>query len=162
MLYKPGDVVYTKQDGKWTPFVICRCHDGTARARAEYQPLPYMLDCWNIIYSGNKLRRVMATFSIPPFSGEDAISSLPVVPGRFFQGQDGDLSPDVVEERNIRLGKATWDLCKGPTYMSYEGSLVAQSNDQHWSNPTSTTGYVSTYLRRKYGKCFERLIVFNR
>jgi hypothetical protein len=154
MLYKPGDVVYVKQESKWTPFVICRCHDGTARARTEDEPFPYKLDCWNIIYYGNKLRRVMTTFSIPPFSGEDAISSLPVVPARYFRGQDGDLSPDAVAERDVQLGKTTWDLCKGPTYMAYEGSLVIKTNDHHWNNPTSTTGYVSTNLSHKGVKSF--------
>lgn len=144
MLYKPGDVIYAKHMGRWTPFVVSRCNDGVPTSRGEDHS-PYNIECWNINYSAGKFIRYMYAFRVDPFSGEEAIVSLPVVPARFFKGETGEESPETVAERNIKMGKKAWDLSKNPTYMAYDGSLVdgdcVLNND--WNSPTATTGYMS-------------------
>jgi hypothetical protein len=136
MLFKPGDIVYAKLDGRWHPFVVCRCFDGSTKTNGDDKAYPYKLDLWNLIVSGKKLRRVMYTFSIPPFSGEDAIDNMPVIPARFFKNNEE------ATRKNIELGKLAWELAKGPTYMSYDGNLAKRGADYHWNYTPSNTGHV--------------------
>ncbi|KAK6068113.1 ATPase protein, partial [Seiridium cupressi] len=134
MLFKPGDVVYSKLDGRWNPFVVCRCFDESAKTVEFDRRYSYKLDAWNLIISGKKLRRVMYTFAIRPFMGEDAIDNMPVIPARFFK--------DSAEaaRKNVELGKLAWELAKGPTYMSYDGSLAKRGADHDWNYEPSASG----------------------
>ncbi|KAI1868453.1 uncharacterized protein JN550_006369 [Neoarthrinium moseri] len=137
MLFKPGDVVCAKKGGKWREFVVCRCDDNSPWFRGDEAPYTYKLEAWNIVYAHGKLRRFMHSLSIPPFTGEDAISNLRVIPVRFFKNDGYDTA------KSIELGKAAWNLSKGPAYMSYNGTLADKGADTDGSNPTSTTGYMN-------------------
>lgn len=139
MLFKPGDVVYAKLDGNWTPFVVSKCDDGTHGLDSKDHCDPCKFDCWNIVYRDGKLRRAFYTFEIPFFTGEDAISKLPVVPLRFHEGNtDGSMV-----RKEIELGRATWELAKKPTYKSYDGTILHPRSEDDFNHPTSTAGYVS-------------------
>ncbi|KAK8104750.1 ATPase [Apiospora kogelbergensis] len=127
MLYKPGAVVYAKHENsnQWAP-----------------------VDCWNLTFSNETFVRTTETFYVDEFTDEAAISDLGVIPARFFCGEDGGESPAAVAERNIRLGRLTWELAKGPAYMTYNGNLV--DSDSHsnrmnhmWQSPVNTAGYMS-------------------
>ncbi|KAK9786666.1 putative P-loop containing nucleoside triphosphate hydrolase protein [Seiridium cardinale] len=137
MLFKPGDVVYSKLDGRWNPFVVCRCFDGSAKTVEDDRGYSYKLDAWNLIISGKKLRRVMYTFAIRPFMGEDAIDNMPVIPARFFK-----VSAEAARN-NVELGKRAWELAKGPTYMSYDGSLAKRGADHDWNYAPSASGQLN-------------------
>lgn len=143
MIMKPGEVIYAKHDYKWTPFVISRLHDGSTKS--EEGPTSYTIDCWNVSYSSERFSRTMQSFAIDPFSGVEAITSLSVIPARFFRGDKGDISPEEIREKQIKLGKTVWALAKGPSYMSYDGSLVEKEPIYDWDdNANSTaTGYMS-------------------
>ncbi|KAI0598477.1 P-loop containing nucleoside triphosphate hydrolase protein [Biscogniauxia sp. FL1348] len=145
LFLKPGEVVYAKYDQKWTPFVISAVFGGPESNIDGFAP--YTIHCWNITFSmdcsATKLCRIMHSFTISPFSGEEAITSLPIVPGRFFKGDRGDMSPQEVAEKQIRLGKMVWGLSKGPSYMSYDGSLVEKSPEYNWNYSNNATGYMS-------------------
>ncbi|KAI1492700.1 P-loop containing nucleoside triphosphate hydrolase protein [Biscogniauxia mediterranea] len=145
LLLKPGEVVYAKYDQKWTPFVISSVSGGPESNIVGIGP--YTIHCWNITFSMDfsttKLCRTMHSFTISPFSGEEAITNLPIVPGRFFKGEKGDMSPQDVTEKQIRLGKMVWGLSKGPSYMSYDGSLVEKSPEYNWNYSNNATGYMS-------------------
>ncbi|KAK7999632.1 ATPase [Apiospora arundinis] len=141
MLYKPGEVVYAKQENSnhWTPYIVSRCSsgkDGQCR-----------IDCWNLTFSNNEFVRSTDAFTVDRFADEAAISSLGVIPARFFRGEDGDEDPEDVEERNIELGKLTWKLAKGPAYMTYSGNLIDSNSNTHpnhmGQSPVNAAGYMS-------------------
>ncbi|KAK8016738.1 ATPase [Apiospora rasikravindrae] len=140
MLYKPGEVVYAKHEDNnndWAPFVVSRCHSG--------KDGQIRVDCWNLTFSNNEFVRTTDSFAVDKFTDEAAISSLSVIPARFFCGEDGDEDPEDVKDRNIRLGRLTWELAKGPAYMTYDGNLVdADSNSNYgWSSNVNAAGYMS-------------------
>ena len=112
LLLKPGTVVYAESDQNWTPFVISSVHFTTGNE--AHRPKAYSVTCWNISYSGNRFSRVMQNFMIEPFSGEEAIKNLRIIPARFFKGQDNDMSPPEVSVKQIELGKFAWELAKRP------------------------------------------------
>lgn len=141
LILKPGEVIYAKQDYKWTPFVISSVKDSSSDG--EKGPSAYTISCWNITYDSDRLGRAMQSFTIGPFSGEEAITSLPVVPARFFKGENGDMTPEEAKDKQIRLGKEVWKLSKGPAYMSYDGSLVEKDPSFEWEQMPSATGYMS-------------------
>ncbi|RYP65441.1 hypothetical protein DL771_008313 [Monosporascus sp. 5C6A] len=142
LLLKPGSVIYTEKDHKWTPFVVSSVV--IPSRSSEEGPQPCTINCWNISYSGDRFTRFEYAFTIEPFTGEQAISSLPVIPERFFRGEDGDMSPSDVAAKQIELGKIAWELAKGPVYMSYDGGLVEkEDNERERYYLTGATGYVN-------------------
>ncbi|KAK8061615.1 P-loop containing nucleoside triphosphate hydrolase protein [Apiospora phragmitis] len=138
MLYKPGEVVYAKHENNdRAPFIVSRCSNGKdGRIR---------VDCWNLTFSNNEFVRTTDSFTVDTFTDEAAISSLSVIPARFFCGEDGDEDPEDVEDRNVQLGRLTWELAKGPAYMTYNGNLVdTNSNFNYgWNSPVNVAGYMS-------------------
>ncbi|KAI1077613.1 P-loop containing nucleoside triphosphate hydrolase protein [Whalleya microplaca] len=138
---KPGEVVYAKHDNRWTPFVISSVD--SIRYDSETDDDQYEVQCWNISYNPDKLNRMMYTFYIDVFSGEEAITNLPIVPACFFRGENGDMAPEDVATKQISLGQKVWELSKGPSYMSYEGSLVQRDPNSNLSYPNSATGSMS-------------------
>lgn len=124
LLLKPGSVFYRKMDGHWTPFVVSRATLGGNnphnRGRGQYTD-GYMIDCWNVEYVGTKVQRMMESFYMHAFSGEQAIHTLPVIPARFFPGGE-----KATIERQVALGKIYWELSKRPNYMEYSGPLIGR------------------------------------
>ncbi|KAI1407577.1 P-loop containing nucleoside triphosphate hydrolase protein [Hypoxylon sp. FL1857] len=141
LLYKPGDVVYAKLEHKWTPLVVSS-FDERIPTKDGGLTTSY-IQCWNITYSVDRFIRTMHAFCIGSFAGEEAISNLPAIPARFFRGENNDLTPDEVKEKQIALGKMVWELSKGPSYMAYDGSLVERDPDFNWNYPISASGYMS-------------------
>ncbi|RYP00792.1 hypothetical protein DL764_006396 [Monosporascus ibericus] len=145
LLLKPGSVVYAEKHSKWTPFVVSSVV--TPSRSSEERPRPCTINCWNISYCVDRFVRLVYVFTIEPFTGEQAISSLQVIPERFFRGEDGDMSPSDVAAKQIKLGKIAWELTKGPVYMSYDGGLVEKEdivdNEDEDSYPTGATGYMN-------------------
>ncbi|KAI0377552.1 P-loop containing nucleoside triphosphate hydrolase protein [Hypomontagnella monticulosa] len=141
MILKPGETIYAKQDFKWTPFVISSVHPGAANG--DGTTTSYAINCWNIAYTNERLCRTMHAFTIDDFLGEEPIANLPVIPARFFRGENGDMTPEEVTAKQTSLGKMAWQLYKGPNYMSYDGSLVEKDPEFNWNYPTSATGYMS-------------------
>jgi len=118
LLLKPGEVFYKQQFGDWRPFAISRV-DLVHRDDDKYSR--YIVDYWNVEFADNRLQRVMESFEVFAFDGEQAIHTLPVIPARFFPG-----GAKAATEKQIRLGKAYWDLVKRPTYKEYDGILVGK------------------------------------
>ncbi|KAH9892041.1 P-loop containing nucleoside triphosphate hydrolase protein [Xylariomycetidae sp. FL2044] len=142
MLLKPGEVVYAQFEHRWTPFVISRVFPGSFAGRRS----TYVIECWHIAYESHQYVRVMREFEVEPFSGEESIASLSVVPARFFRGEHKDTEPADVRSQQIALGKTVWELGKSPKYMEYEGALVAKelSLDEYNRNlPQGVTGTMS-------------------
>ncbi|KAI1209772.1 P-loop containing nucleoside triphosphate hydrolase protein [Annulohypoxylon truncatum] len=140
-IFEPGEVIYAKKDYKWTPFVLASFGEGYTNSQGA--TTPHHIVCWNISYSAERLCRTMHSFSLDPFTGEEAISNLSVIPARFFRGENGDMDPMEVEEKQIELGKMVWKLSQGPSYMSHDGSLAERDPEFNWSYPVSASGYMS-------------------
>lgn len=111
LLLKPGTVIYAEQDHKWMPFVISRVLNPS---RSSGDPRPYIVECWNVSYATDRFSRAMHGFTIEPFSGEEAILNLRVVPARFYRGEDDDMDPAEVAARQVELGQFAWELAKKP------------------------------------------------
>jgi hypothetical protein len=123
LLLKPGSVIYRKMEGHWTPFVISRVASGNSNhhgRRGAYSDA-YLIDCWNIEFVDGRIERMMQSFHMHPFTGEQAIHSLPVIPARFFPGGE-----KAITEKQIALGKTYWELSKRPSYKEYDGPLVGR------------------------------------
>jgi hypothetical protein len=95
------------------------------------------------MYLDGQLRRKMHSFHLHPFSGEEAICNLPIIPARFFTGADKNMLPSEVTAEQIRLGKVAWDLYKGPSYKSYEGERAKKSPYPGRISTTCPTGYMT-------------------
>ncbi|KAK7914204.1 ATPase [Apiospora marii] len=138
MLYKPGEVVYAKHENQdYEPYVVSRCSSG--------KDGQLKVGCWNLTFANGEFIRTTDWFDVDRFSDEAAISSLAVIPARFYCGEDGEEDPEDVEDRNIRLGRRTWELAKGPAYMSYSGNLVDTSSNANygWQSQVNAAGYMS-------------------
>ncbi|KAK8009118.1 hypothetical protein PG991_011669 [Apiospora marii] len=138
MLYKPGAVVYAKHENQdYAPYVVSRCSSG--------KDGQLKVGCWNLTFANGEFVRTTDWFNIDKFSDEAAISGLAVIPARFYCGDDGDEDPEDVEDRNIRLGRRTWELAKGPAYMSYSGNLVDTNANANygWQSQVNAAGYMS-------------------
>lgn len=125
MIMRPGEVIYRKLDGHWTPFVVSRVstgHAGRGAASAATQArAAYVVDCWNVEYVDGKVQRLMESFYVYPFNGEQAIHTLPVIPARFFPG-----GARANAERQVKLGREYWELCKRPAYKEYDGAMIGR------------------------------------
>ncbi|KAF3057150.1 putative ATPase protein [Daldinia childiae] len=140
LILKPGDVVYAKRDRQWTPFIISNVIGGSS---VNGGSIPYTVQCWNIAYTSERFCRTMHAFKIDPFNGEEVIKNLPVIPARFFQGENDNLTPKEVMAKQILLGKRVWELSKGPNHMAYNGLLVEKDPGFDWDYP-SATGYLES------------------
>ncbi|KAI0421819.1 P-loop containing nucleoside triphosphate hydrolase protein [Xylaria grammica] len=145
LLLRPGQVIYTQYDNTWSPFAISRVFKKVTNNADGI--CSYSIDCWNYMYTDGKLRRKMHTFDINPFSGEEAIHNLPVIPAEFFTGSGKDVSPSDANAEQIRLGKLVWELYKRPSYKLYDGDLAKKSatasSTANWDYSTCPTGYMS-------------------
>ncbi|KAI8623755.1 hypothetical protein F5Y19DRAFT_468299 [Xylariaceae sp. FL1651] len=140
LLLRPGEVIYTHHDHTWTPFVISHVINNNFSVHNRRRVC--MIGCWNYVYSDGLLRRTMYSFEIPFFSGEWAINQLRVIPARFYTGLDGSKSPSEITAEHVRLGKIVWDLCKAPSYKSYDGDLINKTQLGDRNNKTAT-GYMT-------------------
>ncbi|TRX91432.1 hypothetical protein FHL15_007656 [Xylaria flabelliformis] len=141
LVLQPGEVIYTRYDSTWTPFAISSVSKKAANNLDA--PYAYSIDCWNYMYSDGHLRREMHTFDIQPFSGEEAIQNLSVIPARFFTGADKDMSPSEVATKQIQLGKLVWELYKKPSYKTYDGDLMTKSPHGNVNYRKCPVGYMS-------------------
>ncbi|KAB5578518.1 ATPase [Coniochaeta sp. 2T2.1] len=125
MVMRPGEVIYRKEGGHWTPFVVSRVSTGHAgrgaASTATHNKPAYVVDCWNVEFVDGRVQRLMESFYIYPFNGEHAIQSLPVIPARFFPG-----GAKANADRQVKLGREYWELCKRPAYKEYDGAMVGR------------------------------------
>ncbi|KAI1642074.1 P-loop containing nucleoside triphosphate hydrolase protein [Daldinia loculata] len=138
LILKPGDIVYAKYDRQWTPFIISSIARGPSVNEGS---TPYTVQCWNITYTSERFCRTMHSFDIDPFNGEEVIKNLPVIPARFFQGENGNATPEEAMAKQVLLGKRVWELSKGPNHMFYNGLLVEKEPDFD-RDYLSATGYL--------------------
>ncbi|KAH8899374.1 ATPase [Thozetella sp. PMI_491] len=122
LFLKPGEIIYFKANNRWVPSIISWMgpshHTGNGKKNA------YVIHCWNLCYHQGRIRRRMHSVTLHPFSGEQAIQGLNVIPARFFPG-----GAKAAAEKQIRLGKEYWELSKLPSHKEYEGDAFEKGGN---------------------------------
>ena len=142
LLYKPGSIVYTLENGEYEAFVVDSIRGMNKRQKsttARFSHGRLDLTCWSIDYDGEVFGRVWSMHCIAPFHGTREISSLDLIPERFLP-KAGE-----VKESLLARGKLFWSL-QGQQCREYTGELYSQH-----TNEEATRVMVDhlTYQRRK-------------
>lgn len=138
LLLKPGNVIYTKKYDIWTPLVISSVSVGN---RHLSNPECYRINCWLLESNGTKVGRFMESYVVNPWPGEQAISTLSVVPAAFWKEDLAAQGGLTMREKLIEEGKLYWELLKRPTYMEYGGLLVNSGSGNRL--PGGPTGFMN-------------------
>ncbi|KAL7811886.1 hypothetical protein V8C26DRAFT_215244 [Trichoderma gracile] len=138
LLLKPGEVMYTKKHDIWTPFVISSVGVGN---RSHGNLDNYRISCWLLESNGVKVGRFMESYVVTPWPGEQAISSLSVIPAKFWKEDLAAQGNRTMREKLVEEGKLYWELLKRPTYMEYDGLLVNSGSGSRL--PGGPTGFMN-------------------
>lgn len=135
LLLKPGQVIYAKRYDIWTPYVIAQVNKWQ---NAYHSRERYNIHAWLLESNGKNIERSMDFFTVAPWLGEQAISSLPVVPASFWKDDMDKQGGVSMQDKCIAEGKFYWELLQGPKYLEYNGLLVnrARSGRRDVSGPT--------------------------
>lgn len=127
LLFKPGEVVYKRLHNVWVPFIIdqvARIYERGGRLRR------YEVECWAVHFSEGKMRRYTKLLNITAFSGEQAISSLEVIPAAFFPEDLANQGGVTMANKQIAMGKLYWELAKRPAYKEHDGQVIMKNGEQ--------------------------------
>ena len=122
MLYPPGTIVYSIDNGEREAFVVDSIR-GVQKRRpnfiGRYNHTRLDITCWSINYDGEIYGRVWSTHCILPFYGTKDISTLDLVPERFLPEAES------VKSALLIRGKQFWSL-QGQKYLEYTGEMYTQ------------------------------------
>ncbi|KAJ8111848.1 hypothetical protein ONZ43_g5524 [Nemania bipapillata] len=133
LLLKPGSIIYAKRYGLWTPYVISGVKAGSSNTFNQYK-----VNCWFLESNGVVLKRYMETFRVQPWTGEQVISSLPVIPEAFWIEDMVAQGGRTMKDKCIEEGRLYWELLKKPTYMDAQG-LQDTCADVSSATPSAST-----------------------
>ncbi|KAG7004914.1 hypothetical protein G7Y79_00022g051350 [Physcia stellaris] len=122
LLYAPGTIVYTKENGENEAYVVDSVrgvHKSQRQKSGTHSYSRLEMTCWSINYDGEIFGRVWSTHEIFPFKGSKEISSLQLVPEKFRPDAE-----DVKESLRSR-GRQFWAL-QGQNYREYHGEIWSQ------------------------------------
>lgn len=122
LLYPPGTVVYTTDNGEHEALMVDSVRGVTKgpRGRSGRQVHERLeLTCWSINYDGEIFGREWTTHCIAPFNGIKEIATLDLVPERFLPDAE-----NVKEFLTVR-GHEFWAL-QGQNYREYTGEIWSQ------------------------------------
>ena len=128
MLYPPGTIVYSIENGEREAFVVDSIR-GVRRRRpgfiGRHSHTRLNITCWSMNYDGEIYGRVWSTHCILPFHGSKDISALDLVPEKFLPEAES------VKSALLARGKQFWSL-QGQKYLEYTGEMYSQqaSNDE--------------------------------
>ena len=126
LLYPPGTVVYSLENGEYEAFVVDVVNGMQRRMQGQKKKHGYGrldLTCWSINYDGEIFGRVWNTHCIAPFHGSREIRSLDLVPEKFL--------PDAEATRKslISRGKQFWSL-QGQQFKEYTGEMWSETSNE--------------------------------
>ena len=126
LLYKPGTIVYSTENGEQEAFMVDSVRGMNRRQRKNTTRFSHGrldLTCWSIDYDGEAFGRVWSMQCIAPFDGTREISSLNLVPEKFM--------PNAAEVRQSLLtrGRNFWSL-QGQQCHEYIGELYSQHTNE--------------------------------
>ena len=126
MLYPPGTIVYSIENGEREAFVVDSIRGVQKRppsfvGRSRHTRLD--ITCWSINYDGEIYGRVWSTHCILPFHGIKNISALELVPEKYLPEAES------VKSALLVRGEQFWSL-QGQKYLEYTGEMYTQqAND---------------------------------
>ncbi|KAK1255050.1 hypothetical protein MKX08_009045 [Trichoderma sp. CBMAI-0020] len=138
LLLKPGNVIYTKKYDIWTPLVISSVSGGSRHLNGSDS---YRINCWLLESNGAKVGRFMEIYAVNPWPGEQAVSTLSIVPAAFWKEDLAAQGGVEMRQKLIAEGKLYWELLKRPAYMEYEGLLVNSGSGNRL--PGGPTGFMN-------------------
>ncbi|KAL8897984.1 MAG: hypothetical protein Q9207_006925 [Kuettlingeria erythrocarpa] len=119
LLYAPGTMVFSKENGEYEAFVIevirgCQKHQPCQNSRLPHSSMEII--CWSINYDGEIFGRVWSTHYIAPFEGLKEVASMGLVPEAFV--------PNIgaVKTSLIDRGQKFWAL-RGQCFREYVGEV---------------------------------------
>ncbi|KAL8918837.1 MAG: hypothetical protein Q9208_007094 [Pyrenodesmia sp. 3 TL-2023] len=119
LLYAPGSVVFSKENGEYEAFVVetvrgCQKHQPCQNSRFSHSTMEII--CWSINYDGEIFGRVWSTHYIAPFEGLKEVASMELVPEAFIANKDA------VKASLIDRGQKFWAL-QGQCFREYVGEV---------------------------------------
>jgi hypothetical protein len=136
LLYAPGTIVYSKENGEYEAFIVDSLRGMRRRHNGDYGRLD--LTCWSMNFDGEVFGRVWSTHTISPFLGVRSIQSLDLVPEKFLS------QADVVKSELISRGQKFWSL-SGQNFLEYTGEIWSQHSSKE---PVRVMVDCLTYQRR--------------
>ena len=121
LLYAPGTIVFTKENGEHEAFIVDSIRGISKRPTRSGQPSYSKLEltCWSINYDGEVFGRVWSNHWVAPFQGSKEITSLDLVPEKFLP------NATTVKESLISRAQGFWAL-QGQNYREYTGEIWSQ------------------------------------
>ena len=122
LLYKPGTIVYTLENGEYEAFVVDSIRGMNKRQKSTATRFSHGrldLTCWSIDYDGEAFGRVWSMHCLAPFHGSRDITSLDLIPEKFLP------NPAEVKQSLLNRGKLFWAL-QGQQCREYTGELYSQ------------------------------------
>ncbi len=121
LLYAPGTIVLTKENGEHEALVVDSVRGISRRQSRSGLPSYSKLEltCWSLNYDGEVFGRVWSNHYVAPFHESKEITSLDLIPEKFL--------PDAarVKKSLISRGKGFWAL-QGQNYREYSGEIWSQ------------------------------------
>ncbi|KAL8691099.1 MAG: hypothetical protein Q9224_004253, partial [Gallowayella concinna] len=141
LLYAPGTVVLSKENGEYEAFVVesvrgCQRHQPSYNSRFTHSTLE--ITCWSINYDGEVFGRVWSTHYVAPFEGSKEVSSLDLVPEAFVSDRE------LVRESLMGRGQRFWAL-QGQCFREYTGEVWSSQMNE---DPIRVMVDHLTYQRR--------------
>ena len=142
LLYSPGTVVFSKENGEYEAFMIesirgCQKHQPCVNSRHSYSTIE--LVCWSINYDGEIFGRVWSTHFLAPYEGTKEITALPLVPEAFLPDRDR------IKQSLVERGQKFWSL-QGQCFREYAGEVWSSQMNE---DPIRVMVDHLTYQRRK-------------
>lgn len=122
LLYPPGTIVYSRENGEYEAFVVHSIRGMQKRQKrhnGHHSHTRLDLTCWAINYDGEVFGRVWSVHQLSPWHGTKAISSLELVPEKFLP------HGATVKSELITRGKKFWSL-QGQKFQEYTGEMYSQ------------------------------------
>ena len=126
LLYAPGTVVFSKENGEYEAFVIeslrgCQRHQPSYNSRFTHSTL--QITCWSINYDGEIFGRVWSNHYIAPFEGSKEISALDLVPEGYIRDKES------IQQSLVERGSQFWTL-QGQCFREYTGQVWSSHSNE--------------------------------
>lgn len=122
LLYAPGTIVYSKENGEYEAFVIesirgCQKHQPSQNSRFSHSSME--ITCWSINYDGEIFGRVWSTHYVAPFEGLKEVASLELIPEAFLP-EKAEVKASLVE--------------RGQKFCALQGQCFREYIGEVWSS----------------------------
>ncbi|OJD34038.1 p-loop containing nucleoside triphosphate hydrolase [Diplodia corticola] len=147
LLLKPGRDVYVRDErDQLNAYVIETVIGGPGVISGRQWAEAYTLLVWNMEFNGERLSRSTETVTVPIFSGEREIHTLPVFP---TDNHKDDECGESLEESLFKRGQTYVEVVRSPSFQEYTGTshllsarmydrvrVITDHKNQPWKLPS--------------------------